>query len=212
MHRKNIFPKNNSTNYKFSVFFPARYPVPALPESEFEFTGTNIGSCSTHIYIKAMPKYWREDLIGASLAHGVAHINHAMQHLVSFPFNPYHASHVMSPLPSPAVSICLTSGSSGLKLFSILPECPRLPPLLGHLCVPAARNCYYDGDNDQCCCNKCPEKARFSCIPDKITGAGRWNSTLCPESCGSEGECCKCVSLLSRMTSTEMSQYGTILQ
>ena len=37
MHRKNIFPKINSKIYKFSVFFPARYPVPALPEPEYKF-------------------------------------------------------------------------------------------------------------------------------------------------------------------------------
>ena len=36
MHRKNIFPKINSKNYKFSGFFPARYPVPALPELEYK--------------------------------------------------------------------------------------------------------------------------------------------------------------------------------
>ena len=37
MHRKNIFPKINSKNYKFSVFFPARIPVPAMPEPESKF-------------------------------------------------------------------------------------------------------------------------------------------------------------------------------
>ena len=36
MHRKNIFPKINSKNYKFLGFFPARYPVPALPEPEYK--------------------------------------------------------------------------------------------------------------------------------------------------------------------------------
>ena len=37
MHRKNIFPKINSKNYKFSAFFTARYPVPAMPEPEYKF-------------------------------------------------------------------------------------------------------------------------------------------------------------------------------
>ena len=37
MHRKNIFPKINSKNYKFSGFFPARIPVPAMPEPESKF-------------------------------------------------------------------------------------------------------------------------------------------------------------------------------
>ena len=37
MHRKNIFPKINSKIYKFSGFFPAGYPVPALPEPEYKF-------------------------------------------------------------------------------------------------------------------------------------------------------------------------------
>ena len=37
MHSKNIFPKINSKNYKFSVFFPARNPVPAMPEPEYKF-------------------------------------------------------------------------------------------------------------------------------------------------------------------------------
>ena len=37
MHRKNIFPKINSKIYKFSVFFPARIPVPAMPEPESNF-------------------------------------------------------------------------------------------------------------------------------------------------------------------------------
>ena len=40
MHRKNIFPKTNSKNYKFSVFFPARIPVPAMPEPESKFFGS----------------------------------------------------------------------------------------------------------------------------------------------------------------------------
>ena len=37
MYRKNIFPKINSKNYKFSGSFPARYPVPALPRPEYKF-------------------------------------------------------------------------------------------------------------------------------------------------------------------------------
>ena len=37
MDRKNIFPKINSKIYKFSGFFPAGYPVPALPEPEYKF-------------------------------------------------------------------------------------------------------------------------------------------------------------------------------
>ena len=37
MHRKNIFPKINSKNYKFSIFFPARIPVPAMPEPKSKF-------------------------------------------------------------------------------------------------------------------------------------------------------------------------------
>ena len=36
------FPKINSENYKFSGFFPARYPVPALPEPEFEIREQDI--------------------------------------------------------------------------------------------------------------------------------------------------------------------------
>ena len=37
MDRKITFPKINSKIYKFSVFFPARYPVPALPEPKYKF-------------------------------------------------------------------------------------------------------------------------------------------------------------------------------
>ena len=37
MHRKNICPKIKSKNYKFSGSFPARYPVPALPEPKYKF-------------------------------------------------------------------------------------------------------------------------------------------------------------------------------
>ena len=37
MHRKNIFPKISSKNYKFSGSFPATYPVSALPRPEYKF-------------------------------------------------------------------------------------------------------------------------------------------------------------------------------
>ena len=104
----------------------------------------------------------------------------------------------MSPMACHPCQVSLVSSSQHqlahpplLKLVSIWPECPPLPPFLGHLCVPPAHDCYYDGGNDQCCCSKCPEIVRFSCIPDKITGSGRWKSDLCPEGpegCGSKGE------------------------
>ena len=104
----------------------------------------------------------------------------------------------MSPMACHPCQVSLVSSSQHklahpplLKLVSIWPECPPLPPFLGHLCVPPAHDCYYDGGNDQCCCNICPEIVRFSCIPDKITGSGRWKSDLCPEGpegCGSKGE------------------------
>ena len=35
--RKNIFPNINSKIYEFCTFFPARYPVPALPEPKYKF-------------------------------------------------------------------------------------------------------------------------------------------------------------------------------
>ena len=35
--RKNIFAKIDSKIYKFSSFFPARYPVPTLSEQKYKF-------------------------------------------------------------------------------------------------------------------------------------------------------------------------------
>jgi len=45
-----------------------------------------------------------------------------------------------------------------------------------------------ESNGDHCCCGQCGEN--FSCVqPDSTTGAGHWQSTLCPaEGCGSEGE------------------------
>ena len=76
-----------------------------------------------------------------------------------------------------------------LFLFSIQPECPPLPPPPSHLCVAPAGtlNCHYTGDH--CCCGNCSESFKLSCAPDSTTGAGVWQSTLCPAAgCGSEGE------------------------
>ena len=71
-------------------------------------------------------------------------------------------------------------------------ECPTLPPLRGHHCVPraGALDCHYRHyTSDHCCCGNCPDSFTLSCVPDSITGAGFWQSTLCPaEGCGSEGE------------------------
>ena len=69
-------------------------------------------------------------------------------------------------------------------------QCPPSPPTHGHFCVsPAgAQDCRYA--TDHCCCGICPENFTLSCANrDPTTGAGLWQSTLCPaEGCGSEGE------------------------
>ena len=73
-------------------------------------------------------------------------------------------------------------------------ECPALPPSPGHLCVPptGVLNCTYTAESltvEQCCCGVCPQNFTVSCVLDSISGAGVWQSTLCPsEGCGSEGE------------------------
>ena len=47
------FPEINSENYKFSGFFPARYPVPAQPEPEFEIREQDIPF--RHKYLVPVP-------------------------------------------------------------------------------------------------------------------------------------------------------------
>ena len=76
---------------------------------------------------------------------------------------------------------------SNIRFF---PECPTLIPTPGHLCSAAngAQDCLYT-DIDLCCCGDCPEVLEYSCVPDSTTGAGIWQSSLCPkEGCGSQGE------------------------
>ena len=77
----------------------------------------------------------------------------------------------------------------------IYSECPPRPPSPGHLCAPpaGALECMYN--TNLCCCGHCPQNFTVSCTPDSFTGAGIWQSTLCPaDGCGSEGElstkCC----------------------
>ena len=95
-----------------------------------------------------------------------------------------------------------------LICFSIRPECPPLPPSMGHICVArdaGAQDCRYEGGNGgeiesplvvNCCCNRCDTDR--TCDPDSTTGFGHWkstHSTLCPaEGCGSQGEWLKCPS------------------
>ena len=73
----------------------------------------------------------------------------------------------------------------------IWPDCPLLPPTLGHLCVPptTANDCHYN--TDHCCCGNCPQRFTFSCAVDSTTGAGLWeklHSSICPaHGCGKEG-------------------------
>ena len=71
--------------------------------------------------------------------------------------------------------------------FLIFPECPPELPILGHICVAPAgpQNCLYNQDT-HCCCGQCGHI--MSCVPDSITGAGTWQSTICPaDGCGNEG-------------------------
>ena len=78
---------------------------------------------------------------------------------------------------------------NNILIVDFQPECPLLPPSPAHICVPpvGTQDCHYT--TDHCCCDNCPDSFTLSCVPDSITGAGFWQSTLCPaEGCGSEGE------------------------
>ena len=78
--------------------------------------------------------------------------------------------------------------SVGPQQLSCLSECPLFPPSIGNLCAPpsGAQDCQFT--DDFCCCGQCPENFTFSCVPDSMSGAGVWRSTLCPaDGCGSNG-------------------------
>ena len=75
-----------------------------------------------------------------------------------------------------------------MSIILFILNTPTLPPSPGHLCaVPVGTlDCHYAADH--CCCGFCAQNFTLSCVPDSTSGAGHWQSTLCPiEGCGSEG-------------------------